>query len=64
MRFTGAEEPGDPYAIGCWLVKISISEDAKTFSNIAGNHILLKLNLELPLIISFDDALNWAINRF
>ena len=64
VRFTRAKESRDPHPICRQFGEVTIRENAKSPGDIAGDHILLKLGLEVASIIGLDDAINRAFNRF
>ena len=64
VRFARTKEAGNPHAICGQLMKVTVCEGVQSQRDIAGDNILLLLGLEVTGIISLDDTVNGAVNRF
>jgi hypothetical protein len=60
MGFSRAEESGDPDTVRAGVFQVSFDELIQRPPHLAGDDELLDFQVEVAVVIGFDDSVNWA----
>ena len=63
VRLARAEEPRDPHPIGGGVVQVGIDKGTQALAHLPSDHVLIELDLQMPLVIGLDHPIDRAINR-
>ena len=64
MRLTRTKETRHPHTIGTGVVEIGIQKLVESFGDFVGDDVLVQLNVQAYIIISFDNPFDRAVNGF
>ena len=62
VRLTGAEEAGDPHAVGVGVVRVGLKKELKAFGRLVGQDVLVDLGAQVRSVVGLDDALDRALD--
>ena len=62
VRLTGAEEAGDPDAVGVGVVGVLLEQELKALGGLVGEDVLLDLGAQVCDVVGLDDALDRALD--
>ena len=62
VRLTGAEEAGDPDAVGVGVVGVLLEQDLETLRGLVGQDVLVDLGAQVRGVIGLDDALDRTLD--
>ena len=61
---SGAEEAGDPDAVGALVIVVGSKKVLQSLRDLIGEDILFHLRVKASYIVGLDDSFNWAVNGF
>ena len=62
VRLTGAEEAGDPHAVGVGVVRVRLQKQLKALGRLIGEDVLVDLGAQVRNVVRLDDALDRALD--
>ena len=62
VRLTGAEEAGDPDAVGVRVVGVRLEQEFQALGGLVGEDVLLDLGAQVCNVVRLDDALDRALD--
>ena len=62
VRLTGAEEAGDPHAVGVGVGRVLLEQDLQALRGLVGQDVLLDLRAQVRDVISLDDTFDRALD--